>query len=95
MHRLAYRVAGRWGRMGPGNSRHRRSRAAAGLICDELNYASDATPYRLAAIDPGQDSSAGQTRNLTPLSDPHNLALNNAIAAEPSYIGIDHPIDKS
>jgi hypothetical protein len=59
MRRLACREARHWGHKGPESSRHRRSRAAAGPISDELNYASDARPCRLAAVDPGQDSSAG------------------------------------
>ena len=59
MHRLACREARCWGRKGPESSRHRRSRAAAGPINDELNYASGARPYRLAAVTQGLGSSAG------------------------------------
>ena len=95
VHRLACRVARRSGRICPESSHHRRSRAAAGPINDELNYASDARPCQLAtATNLGQGSSAGLTRSLIPLFNPlDNLALSNA--AEPSCIGIDHPTDKS
>ena len=58
MRRLACREAGRWGHTGQESSHHQRSRAAAGPISDELNYASGARSCRLAAVDPGQDSSA-------------------------------------